>query len=201
MISDKIRAARKAKGYTQEQLGEILGVAKQTIQKYESGTVTNIPLDRFQALADALGVSPISLMDLPDFEEVKITGFIPVYGTIAAGQPIFADENIIDYIATTHAIPTEYFALKVRGTSMIGAGIPDGAYVTIKKQNTAENGDIVACRINGEEATLKRFRQQGSTVVLMPENPEYDPIIVSVKDFESGRAQILGIAKEVTSKV
>ena len=201
MISDKIRAARKAKGYTQEQLGEILGVAKQTIQKYESGTVTNIPLDRFQALADALGVSPISLMDLPDFEEIKITGFIPVYGTIAAGQPIFADENIIDYIATTHAIPTEYFALKVRGTSMIGAGIPDGAYVTIKKQNTAENGDIVACRINGEEATLKRFRQQGSTVVLMPENPEYDPIIVSVKDFESGRAQILGIAKEVTSKV
>ena len=84
---------------------------------------------------------------------------------------------------------------------MINAGIPDGAYVTLHKQNTAQNNNIVACRINDEEVTLKRFRQQGDTVVLMPENPAYEPIIVSVKDFDDGVAQILGVVKEIVIKM
>ena len=132
---------------------------------------------------------------------IKITGFIPVYGEIPAGVPNFEECQVIDYISSTDPHPENYFALKVKGTSMINAGIPDGAYVTVLKQNTAEDGQIVACRLNGEEATLKRFRRKDDTVILMPENPEFSPIIVGAKDFSEGVAQILGIVKAITIKI
>lgn len=93
--------------------------------------------------------------------------------------------------------PEEYFALRVHGKSMINAGIPDGSLALIHQQPCAENGQIVACRINGDGATLKRFKKIGDTVVLMPENPDFQPIVVKCSDFENGYAEIIGIAKQV----
>ena len=84
---------------------------------------------------------------------------------------------------------------------MIGAGIQDGDLVLIRMQSSAENGQIVACQVNGDEATLKRFHQQINTVLLMPENPKYEPIIVPIADFESGRAKIIGVAIEIKRKL
>lgn len=204
-IGENILRARLAAGLTQRDLAAKLNISFQAIQKYEKGIVTNIPIERIQQLADVLNVSPLELLDIPPIPEisgvVEITGVIPVYGTIAAGVPVFEDNVVIDHITTTHKHPSEYFGLKVKGSSMINAGITDGAYVTVHKQNTAENGDIVACRVNGDEATLKRFRQQGSTVLLMPENPDYEPIILSARDFSDGTAEIIGVATDITQKL
>jgi SOS-response transcriptional repressor, LexA len=104
---------------------------------------------------------------------------VPVVGKITAGQPILAVENIEE----TFPIPVEYlqnskvFMLKVKGDSMVGAGIMDGDYILVRQQNTAENGDIVVALI-GDEATVKRFYREKGHIRLQPENPSYEPIIV-----------------------
>jgi repressor LexA len=103
---------------------------------------------------------------------------IPVLGRITAGQPILAVENIED----TFPVPVHYlenstvFMLKVRGDSMINAGILDGDFIMVKQQATANNGDIIAALI-GDEATVKTFYKDKTVIRLQPENPAYEPIL------------------------
>src|SRR5215813_625448 len=94
---------------------------------------------------------------------------IPILGRIRAGAPILAEENIEGFLPVANEIAgrKEAFALKVKGDSMIEDGIFDGDYVIIRRQETAENGDIV-CALIENEATLKRFHRQGSVVILKP---------------------------------
>ena len=104
---------------------------------------------------------------------------VPVIGKITAGEPILAVENVTD----TFPIPLDFignntcFMLTVRGESMIEAGILDGDYILVKKQNTAENGQIVVALI-GDEATVKTFYKEKDHIRLQPENSTMDPIIV-----------------------
>ena len=104
---------------------------------------------------------------------------VPVIGRVAAGEPIFAEENIENYFP----VPMEFmpnektFLLSVRGESMINAGILDGDYVLVKQQLTAENGDMVVALV-GDGATVKRFFQEEGVYRLQPENDFMDPIIV-----------------------
>ncbi len=103
---------------------------------------------------------------------------IPVLGRITAGQPILAVENIED----TFPVPVSYlenatvFMLRVKGDSMINAGIFDGDFIMVKQQSTANNGDIVAALIE-DEATVKTFYKEKNHIRLQPENPAYDPIL------------------------
>lgn len=134
---------------------------------------------------------------------IEAKGRIPIVGTIRAGLPLIAEEFLEGWAYspiknTDNEI--EYFYLRVTGDSMIGAGIEEGSLVLIHKQPYAENGQIVACMVNEEDATLKRFRQQGNTIMLIPENPKYDPIVLSASDFDPdhGTAYIIGVAKQVT---
>ena len=101
---------------------------------------------------------------------------IPVMGRIAAGTPISAIQNNSHTISLPPDLLStgEHFALEVRGDSMIDAGIFDGDTVVIKKQETAESGDIVVALIDDEEATLKRLRKRGDSVALEPANPSYE---------------------------
>lgn len=104
---------------------------------------------------------------------------VPVIGRVAAGEPIFAEENIENYFP----VPMEFmpnektFLLSVRGESMINAGILDGDYVLVKRQLTAENGDMVVALV-GDGATVKRFFKEEGVYRLQPENDFMDPIIV-----------------------
>lgn len=104
---------------------------------------------------------------------------VPVIGKITAGEPILAVENVTD----TFPIPIDFvgnsesFMLTVRGESMIEAGILDGDYILVKRQNTANNGQIVVALI-GEEATVKTFYKEKDHIRLQPENSTMDPIIV-----------------------
>lgn len=104
---------------------------------------------------------------------------VPVVGRVTAGIPITATENIEDYIALPQAMigSGDHFILSVRGESMIDAGILDGDYVIVRRQSTADNGDIVIAMID-DEATVKRFYKENGVFRLQPENPTMEPIIV-----------------------
>lgn len=104
---------------------------------------------------------------------------IPLLGRIAAGTPTLAEENIEQYLSFPKSMfrSGEYFALHIKGDSMIDAGIDNGDIAILKKQNTANNGDIIAALIS-EDATLKRLKLTGNKIQLMPENSAYSPIVV-----------------------
>ena len=114
-------------------------------------------------------------------------GQIPVVGVVTAGLPILAVENQEGTMAWEG--DPGCFALRVRGDSMINAGILDGDKVVIRPQQAADDGQIVVARI-GEEATCKRLRRRGGKIWLMPENDNYDPI-------DGTEAEIIGLVKAV----
>lgn len=104
---------------------------------------------------------------------------VPLVGRIAAGSPILAAEDI----ETVMPLPEELvgsdpvFMLEVRGDSMIDAGILDGDYVVIRRQPDARDGEIIAALIDGEEATVKRLKRENGKVLLISENPSYEPMV------------------------
>lgn len=102
---------------------------------------------------------------------------VPIMGTVTAGQPILATQQIEDYIAVSGIKGNNLFALHVKGDSMINAGILDGDIVVVEQCSVADNGDIVVALIE-DEATVKRFYKEKGHFRLQPENDKYDPIIV-----------------------
>jgi repressor LexA len=122
---------------------------------------------------------------------------IPIVGRVRAGAPLLAEENLEGFLTVGNEIARgkETFALKVKGDSMIEDGILEGDHVVIRRQDTAENGDIV-CALIGDEATLKRFYRRGREVTLKPANRNYDPISVTKGEF-----RILGKATGVIRKL
>jgi repressor LexA len=106
---------------------------------------------------------------------------VPLIGEVAAGTGLLAQENVEDLIP----LPTDFtgegelFMLKVRGDSMIDAGILDGDFVVARQQNVAENGDIVVAGIPGDEATIKTFKKSGNTITLIPSNASMKPMVFS----------------------
>lgn len=101
---------------------------------------------------------------------------VPILGNVAAGSPILAQECIEDYLAfDAGGREEEYFALRVRGESMLNAGILPGDLVVVRRQQTANNGEIVVAMID-DEATVKRFSRRQGRVWLLPENEDYAPI-------------------------
>lgn len=109
-------------------------------------------------------------------EEEPPAGRVPIVGTVAAGTPILAQECIEDYLTfDTGGRDGEYFALRVRGESMLNAGILPGDLVVVHQQQEAHNGEIIVALIE-DEATVKRLRRRDGQVWLMPENDDYSPI-------------------------
>lgn len=119
---------------------------------------------------------------------------VPILGRVAAGQPILAEENIVDRVSIDRffigtAASREVFGLVVQGESMIEDGIYDGDYLFVRKQSTAERGEIVVAMIEGE-ATVKRFYPEGDRIRFQPANATMQPIYISRDEFRS--VDILG---------
>lgn len=115
---------------------------------------------------------------------------VPVVGRITAGKPILAVENLGESLVVDPSFVRGgevNFLLMVEGLSMKDAGILDGDLVLVRQQPSAENGDIVAALISEESATVKRFRQDGDSITLEPENPDFQPIIL-----DSSSVRIIG---------
>lgn len=111
---------------------------------------------------------------------------LPLVGQVTAGEPILAQQNIQEYIPLPAQLikGTDTFLLKVKGESMINAGILDNDYVVVDKGATASNSQIVVALVNKESATVKRFFKEGNNVRLQPENNFMDPIILNERDVE-----------------
>jgi repressor LexA len=201
-IGDRINKKRLEKGMTLEELGRKVGVSKVTIHKYESKVITNIPSDRIEAMAKALEVSPAYLMgwnDSPseDIDISKIPGVImpiklkriPILGSIACGEPLFAEQNYEGYFMLDENLAGADFCLRAKGDSMIEANIFERDLVFFKKTNDVENGTIAAVLID-DEATLKRISKSEDMLILQPCNRIYSPIIIKPEDDK--RVLILG---------
>lgn len=202
-FGSRLRQVMEERGLTYTTLGQRLKINPQTLNRYaldqrepKTGTAT--------AIALALGVDPLWLQG---YEIPKSANagpgevMVPILGTIRAGSPALAMEDVTGYAPARVCEPEDYFYLRVSGESMINAGIRDGDLVLIHRQDTAESGQIVACMVNGEDATLKRFRRSGEVIILQPENPAYEPFAVSEKEFETGSARIIGVAVRLTREL
>ena len=203
IFADNLNYYMSLRGKEQVDIINDLGINKSTISTWCNGK--KMPrMGMIQTLSQYLGLRKSDLIEerIPANAIPYIKGRrLPIVGSIPAGLPVLAEQNIEGYDYADVPEGEVYFFLRVSGDSMINASIFNNDLVLIKQQPCAENGQIVACIVNGDEATLKRFNRQGDTVVLQPENPTYFPIIISCKEFENGYARIIGVAKEVKHRL
>jgi len=175
-VLDVIGTALRQKGQppTVREIGQEIGVLSScTVQRHLDALEKKgfIRRDRYKYRSIELANVPIA----PIVRAINV----PILGQIAAGVPILAEENIEDTFTLPMGWVSEadnVFMLRVRGDSMIGAGIFDGDLVAIRQQNVANQGEIVAAMIEGE-ATVKRFFKEARQIKLVAENPSYEPII------------------------
>lgn len=185
-FSIRLRELRRERALSQGALGEKLGLAKSTVNMYESANrepnfgMLSAIADFFAVDVDyLLGKSDVRRADrsLPNGTRPITTRRFPMLGEIACGEPIFADEDHESFVDASAEIDAD-FCLTARGNSMIGARIHDGDVVFIREQPTVENGEIAAVIIDGE-ATLKRwyFTREEQKLMLLAENPAYPPLL------------------------
>ena len=202
-FKDRLNKAIADRDIKPAELARRTGINKSSITAWLKGDY-EAKQDNIFKLSKALGVSEAWLMGIdtpstPPTNIIPITDSnmvrIPIIGTIACGDPILADENIIGYrYHLKDTLPGgETFYLKAKGDSM-EPKIPNGADVLIRLQEDVEDGEIAAVLVNGDtEATLKRVKKQGDIVMLVAENSAYAPYIIT----ETNPARILGKAVEV----
>ena len=203
MLSERIKSLRKEKGLSLEQLAEAVGTSRQTIHKYENGIITNIPIEKVEGLAQALGTTPAALMGWD--EEDLFSSFnsmptinlssigqkqLPMLGNVACGEPVFASEEHSVFIKTNSDVGAD-FCLTAMGDSMINARIFDGDLLFVRKQESVDDGEIAVVLID-DEATVKRvyFDRENAILTLIPENPTYKPMRYMGRDLD--RIRILG---------
>lgn len=143
-------------------------------------------IDKIEAMSNYFGVSKADLVEeqLPS-DAIPYTPAqrIPILGRISAGLPLYAEEQIEGYTYTDLNHGGEYFALRVHGDSMDALGIKEGYLVIVRRQDYVDNGTVCVVLVGDNEATLKRFYQDGDTVTLMPQstNPKHLPQIYNLK--------------------
>ena len=201
-LGERIKTLRKEKGFTQSRLMEILRndysmkTDRVMISKWETGFQTP-HIDTLKILSEVLGVSVdflvtgVEAISADNTEDLTIpVKKIRMLGSIACGTPIFCNEEY-EYVLATGENAKADFCLTARGDSMINARIADGDIVFIKQQPTVENGEIAAVVID-DEATLKRVYKTADGLMLVAENPAYQPMYFSgdelVKTYVLGKA-------------
>lgn len=197
MISENIRFYRKKANLTQAELGKIIGVGKSNISMYETGDRVP-PLDIIEKLADLFGVD---INTLAGHKALVVK--IPVLGKVAAGIPIEAVQDILDYEELSPDMVrdgSEYFALQLKGDSM-EPRMHSGDVVIVRKQETIESGEIAIVCVNGDEATCKKviFKDNGA-VILQPLNPTHDTMYFTPDEVASLPITILGKVVELRAK-
>lgn len=205
-----IKRLRIERGITQEQLASMLKVSRSTIGMYETGS-REPDFETCEAIADIFNVDMDYLLGRSIFERkdpvlpsnaipVGPGQQIPVLGSVRCGQPMYAEGNIDGYVPYIGNSGETYFALRAVGDSMNAAGINEGDLVIVRQQDSVDPNTIAVVCVNGDEATLKRFRQEGNTVFLMPQstNPEHQ---VQVYDIAKTPIHIIGRVMEIRKQL
>ena len=198
-VKELIYNRRTALGLTMKQLADAVGVSEGTISRWESGDIENMRRDKINALASALRVSPAMIMGWEEKSESN-SRRIPVYGRVAAGIPIEAVENIIDWEEIPADWKGEYGCLVIKGDSM-SPRILDGDRVVVRIQDDADSGDIVIAIINGHDGVCKKLIKQTDGIVLQSLNPAYEPMYFSKESQESVPVRIWGKVVELRGKL
>ncbi len=198
----------RGKGATVYRVAKETGIPASTFTDWKNGR--SVPkTEKMIKIADFFGVGleqligegTVARTELASYRSVRAKKMIPIIGEIRAGAPIITNETLLGREFADVDDADEYFFLKVVGDSMKNIGMVDGSLVLFRKQQYAEDGDVVACLVGGESATVKRFRRSKKNVYLVPENEDYSPIKLSTDDFEAGEARILGVALEIKIKL
>ena len=199
-VGQRIFEARKRRKISRKEVADFLQVHETTIKRYEDGNTKKLPTDRLEKIAKYLNTSIEYLMGWE--EEQKPQGIkIPVLGTVAAGIPISAVEDILDYeeIPQTWKNQGEFFGLRIKGDSM-KPDINDGDTVIVKQQPTANNGDIIIALVNGDDATCKKFEKLDNGIILISNNSEYSPMYFSNEEVNTKPVVIIGKVVELRRK-
>ena len=225
MFQTRLKELREAAGYkSQQSFADAFGVAQSTVGNWEAGKrepnyETTIRLAQFFKVpvgyllgieeSGAEDVILTTLMDNNMTEAVELLKeqrrkkiVVPVLGDVAAGLPMYAEENIIDYEELSPDIVRageEYFGLRIRGRSMEPRML-DGDVVIVRKQETADNGDIAVVLVNGDSATVKKIKKGPDGLMLIPNNPAFEPMFYSNEDIQSLPVAILGKVVEIRGK-
>lgn len=197
ILANNLNSLLHKKGKTQADVIRETGIAEATVRSWFNAE--KYPrLDKIQLLSDYFNVprSRITEQQIGFMERISNLVRVPVLGVITCGEPILAEENITEYREEiAELMPTgKVFYLKTKGSSMQPT-IPENSYVLIREQPDVEDGEIAAVLLNGEsEATLKRIKRQGNTILLIPDNKDFTPIIVN----DENPARIIGKAVKVS---
>lgn len=206
MFGERLRLLRENKNYSMDRLIELYNnkydakMNKSTLSRYENGIQEPI-YTVVVNLADFFNVSVDYLSGNDKSEPASVGVKIPVLGTVAAGIPIEAIEDIIDYeeIPEEMARTGEFFALKIKGDSM-APRILDGDVVIVKKQSDVDSGDIAVVLVNGYEATVKKIRKTLSGIELVPLNPSYEIMYYTNEEIENLPIIVIGKVVELRGK-
>lgn len=195
-FSSQLKQLRTEKELSQQELANIIGVSKSSINMYERGerepgletleTIANyfnVDMDYLMGRQEAprkIALTTVSKSTLPadaiPYEPVPMV-LIPLVGVVNCGIPLFAEDNIEEQIPTPAAevlTGETYFWLRAKGDSMRNIGIHDGDLLFIRQQSDVDSGDIAVVSINGDDATLKRIIKKENSLVLQPENPSHE---------------------------
>lgn len=201
MFGQQLRKYRKAAHMSQTELAKLLFVSQQAVAQWEKDTSTPNP-ETIAKIAELLGVTTDALMGRPPTPRSERGVWIPVLGDIAAGIPIEAIEDIIDYeeIDAATAATGEHFGLRIKGSSM-EPRIREGDVVIVRKQESSDTGDTVAVLVNGDSATVKRIKKEpDGGIWLIPNNPAYEARHFSPAEAEALPVRIIGKVIELRGK-
>lgn len=199
-MSNRIRALRNSKGLKQSDLADILGVRQNTLSTWENGRYEP-DNEMLRKIADFFNVSVDYVIGGADVFPKRKAHRIPVLGDVAAGIPIDAVEDILDYEEIDEALSRtgEFFGLRIRGRSMEPRMV-EGDVVIVRQQETAETGDTVVVLVNGDSATVKKIKIGPAGITLMPTNPTYDPLFYTKEEVEQLPVRIIGKVVELRAK-
>lgn len=197
----RIKSAREDLKLTKRELAKRIGVHESSINKYEKGLV-DIPLSKISELARVLKVTEAYLMGWEEKTPQTQQGLqIPVLGNVAAGIPISAVEDILDYeeVPQSWENQGEFFALRIKGESM-QPKMDDGDVVIVRQQSDANSGDTVIVLVNGDDATCKKLQKTENGIMLVSTNPNYLPMFFTNEEILTKPVVILGKVVELRSK-
>ena len=198
---NRFREQRLLAGFkSQGDLAKHLFVNQTAVSQWERGvTIPSPPI--LLKLSQLYGVSTDYLLgnDAPAEKGKGVK--IPVLGDVAAGVPIEAVENVVDYEEIDQALAAtgEFFGLRIKGSSM-APRILEGDVVIVRKQDDAETGDIAVVLVNGDSATVKKIKKMPEGIQLIPTNPAYDPMYYTAAEVESLPVRIIGRVVELRGK-
>ena len=203
MFGTRIKELRKQKKLTQKQLADRINVDCSSVTKWETGKA-NPDFEKQKFLADFFNVSIDYLLGretTPQSADTKKGIRIPVLGNVAAGIPIEAIEDIIDYeeISEDMASRGQYFGLKIKGSSM-EPRIKEGDVVIVREQPEVESGDVAIVLVNGDSATCKKVVINDGGLTLIPFNPTYEPQFYSADQVANLPVRIIGKVVELRGK-